>query len=408
MCFVSQPGSVGVVDDDRTAAQRRQHADLLRLTTNRDAETYMTVPETLRVGILGTGTIFQAYARGLSLFGHLPIVRVADVDQDRARAAAAEWNIPAYGTSEQLLTDPDVDIVVNITPPAAHADLTDAALRAGKHVYVEKPLAASIAGARENLRVAKETGKVLGGAPDTFLGAAGQTARSAVDRGLIGEPFAATSFVRSSRVQTWHPDPSFLFQDGGGPVLDWGPYHIAALANLLGPVVSVVGATSRAHDELTVTAPSRRVERIGVEVDTHATALLQFASGALVTTMYSFDVWNTTLPHIEVYGTEATLQVPNPNNFDEPVLIKRRTDDEWSELPSVIERTTPEPVHPFRALGVVDLAAHLSGDEHRASGALAYHVLEVLSALRDRSLSDGVTEISSTVDRPAPAHRTRA
>lgn len=364
-------------------------------------------PETLRVGILGTGTIFRAYARGLSLFSHLPIVRVADLDQDRARAAAEEWGIPAWGTSDELLADNAVDILVNITPPGAHAALTEAALRAGKHVYVEKPLARTTVEARENLAVAKETGKILGGAPDTFLGTAGQTARAAIDGGLIGCPFAAASFVRSSRAETWHPEPSFLFQAGGGPVLDYGPYHVAALVNLLGPVTQVVGATSRAQEELLVTAADRRVERIDVEVDTHASAILRFASGALATAMYSFDIWDTTLPHLEIYGTEGTLQVPDPNTFDDPVLIRRRGEDSWSELPSPIERTTPEPPHPFRALGVVDLAAHLAGEQHRVSGAFAYHVLDVLSALQDRTISDGVTPITSTVDRPAPTTPTR-
>jgi predicted dehydrogenase len=363
--------------------------------------------ETLRVGILGTGTIFRAYALGLSRLAHLPVVRVADLDGERARSAAEEWAIPHWGSTGELLADPDVDIVINLTPPQAHAGLTDAALRAGKHVYVEKPLAATTAEARENLAVAKETGKVLGGAPDTFLGAAGQTARAAVDSGLIGRPFAATSFVRSPRAETKHPDPGFLFASGGGPVLDWGPYHIAALVNLLGPVTHVVGATTRAQDELVVTAPGRRVDRVAVEVDTHATALLQFASGAVVTVMYSFDVWDTTLPHIEVYGTEGTLQIPNPNHFDEPVLIRRRTDHEWSELPPVIPRVTPEGARLFRGPGVADLAAHLAGDEHRASGEFAYHVLEVLEALAQRRIIDGATAITSTARRPAPVRGAR-
>lgn len=364
-------------------------------------------PAMLRVGVLGTGTIFRAYARGLSGFQHLPIVRVADLDLDRAAAAAADWGIPASGSTEDLLSDSTVDIIVNITPPAAHAALTDAALRAGKHVYVEKPLAATTAEAGENLAVAKETGKVLGGAPDTFLGTAGQTARAAVDHGLIGQPFAATSFVRSSRAQTWHPDPGFLFARGGGPVLDFGPYHIAALVNLLGPVTTVAGATSRLHNELEVTAANRRVDRVDVEVDTHATALLQFGSGVLATTVYSFDIWDTTLPHIEIYGSEGTLQLPDPNRFDNPVLIKRHGEAEWSELAPVIDRTTPDPPHPFRGLGVADLAAHVAGDEHRTSGAFAYHVLEVLAALEDRSLTDGATSITSSVERPAPASGAR-
>lgn len=358
--------------------------------------------ESLRVGILGTGTIFDAYAGGLSGYAHLPVTRVADLDGDRARAAAEKWRLPNWGNTDELLADPDVDIIVNLTPPQAHAALTDAALRAGKHVYVEKPLAATTVDARENLAVAKETGRVLGGAPDTFLGSAGQTARAAVDSGLIGRPFAATSFVRSPRAETKHPDPGFLFSGGGGPVLDWGPYHIAALVNLLGAVTHVVGATTRAQDELLVTAPNRRVDRVPVEVDTHATALLQFASGAVVTAMYSFDVWDTTLPHIEVYGTEGTLQVPNPNHFDEPVLIRRRTEDEWSALPPVIPQVTPEGVRLFRGPGVADLAAHLAGEEHRASGDFAYHVLEVLEALAERRIADGATAITSTVERPAP------
>ncbi|GAA2788577.1 Gfo/Idh/MocA family oxidoreductase [Saccharopolyspora taberi] len=359
-------------------------------------------PETLRVGILGAGSIFGAYARGLGMVDHLPIVRVADLDQERARAGARKWDIPAWGDADALLADPDVDIVVNITQPAFHAELTEAALRAGKHVYVEKPLAATTAKARENLAVAAETGRVLGCAPDTFLGSAAQTARAAVDSGLIGRPFAATSFVRSSRVETWHQDPSFLFRDGGGPVLDWGPYHLAALVNLLGPVSHVVGVTDRAAEQIVVTAPERRVDRIDVEVDTHASALLKFASGAVVTAMYSFDVWDTTLPHLEIYGTGGTLHLPDPNTFDGPVLVRRRGDEDWSEVPPVMPRVTPDPPTPFRALGVADLAAHLGGEPHRASGEFAYHVLEVLSALEDRDIADGVTEITSTTERPAP------
>jgi len=361
-------------------------------------ETTRRVP----VGVIGTGSIFNAYALGLSAIPQLPIVRVADLDGERARAAAEEWNIPAWGTTEELLADPEVQVVVNITPPRAHAALTDAALRAGKHVYVEKPLAATAEEARRNIETARETGKLLGGAPDTFLGPSGQTARAAVDAGLIGRPFAASSFVRSSRAETWHPDPTFLFTEGGGPVLDWGPYHIAALVNLLGPVSRVVGATTRAADELTVTAPERRVERVGVTVDTHATAILQFASGALATAMYSFDVWDTTLPHLEVYGTEGTLQVPNPNRFDDPVLVKRRGDEEWTELPAVMDPLTPAGARAIRGPGVLDLVRHLGGDLHRASADFAFHVLEVLERLERIAPEDGAVEITSTVKRPAP------
>ena len=359
-------------------------------------------PTTRGVGIVGTGVIFRAYARGLSQQPHLPVLRVADLDQDRARAAAAEWDVPRTGTAEDLFADPDVEIVVNITPPGAHAALTDAALRAGKHVYVEKPPAATVADAERNVATARETGLLLGGAPDTFLGTAGQTARAAIDAGLIGRPFGATSFVRSSRAETWHPEPSFLFRAGGGPVLDMGPYHVAALVNLLGPVARVVSASSRPEQQLLVTAADKRVDRVDVEIDTHSTSILQFASGALATAVYSFDVWDTELPQIEVYGTEGTLAVPDPNHYDQPVRIRRRGEQEWRELPPALARVTPDDSGPFRGPGVVDLAAALDGAPHRTSAEFALHVLHVLAAVQEGSLDDGVVDIASRPERPAP------
>ncbi|RCV47965.1 Gfo/Idh/MocA family protein [Marinitenerispora sediminis] len=364
----------------------------------------MTTSPSARIGIIGTGAVFPAYARGLAALPGLTVVRVADLDEERSRTAAAEWGIPAWGSAADLLADPGVDVVVNITTPAAHAALTDAALEAGKHVYVEKPLAVTTRDARRNIATAERTGRVLGGAPDTFLGSAAQTARAAVDAGLIGRPFAATSFVRSSRAQTWHPDPTFLFKPGGGPVLDWGPYHIAALVNLLGPITRVVGATANAELEIPVTAPDRRVERIDVEVATHATSILQFTSGVLATAVYSFDIWDTDLPHIEVYGTEGTLQIPDPNHFDAPVRLKRRTADEWTQLPPVLPLSRPDTGDAgiYRGLGVQDLVGHLAGDAHRASAGLALHVLDVLERLQDATLADGVADIMSSTQRPAP------
>ncbi|MFZ3555335.1 Gfo/Idh/MocA family protein [Streptomyces sp. BH055] len=358
----------------------------------------------VNVGILGTGSIFRAYAAGIATLPELTVTRVADVDLERARTAAAEFGIPAAGTTEELLADDDVEIVVNITPPAVHAPLNEAALRAGKHVYTEKPLAATTELARANLVTATETGRTLGGAPDTFLGTAGQTARAAIDDGLIGTPFAATSFVRSSRVQAWHPSPGFFFQAGGGPVLDWGPYHVAALVNLLGPVRDVMGANAMAERELAVTAPERTVESVPVEVPTHATSILRFDSGVLATVMYSFDVWDTELPHLEIYGTGGTLSLPDPNTFDRPVRIKRRGDTEWSELPAVTGAKAPA-TGPFRGLGVLDLARHLDGGPHRASGEFAFHVLAVLERMSLASPESGALTVLSSVKRPAPLDR---
>ncbi|MFB9378446.1 Gfo/Idh/MocA family protein [Kineococcus gynurae] len=363
------------------------------------------IPTRARIGVVGTGKIFPAYAEGLAWIGGLPIVRVADVVVDVARRQAETYGIPAYGTAEELYADPDVDVVVNITPPVVHAEVTRAALAAGKHVYSEKPLAATVAAARENLQQARDAGRLLGAAPDTFLGNSGQSARAAIDDGLIGTPFAATSFVRSSRVETWHPNPAFFYAPGGGPLLDWGPYHLSALVNLLGPVTEVVGATSIPTPRIPVTAPDRVVDAVDVTVPTHTTSLLRTASGALVTTVLSFDIWDTTLPHLEIYGTEGTLQLPDPNHHDLPVLIKQRGDEEWRELPPVLPATRDEGLRPFRGHGVLDLVQALEGAPHRTTGQFALHVLEVLEAMEAATFEKGVQTISETCERPAPVAR---
>jgi predicted dehydrogenase len=254
---------------------------------------------------------------------------------------------------------------------------------------------------------------VLAAAPDTFLGTAGQTARAAIDTGRIGTPFAATSFVRSSRVETWHPNPAFFFAPGGGPVLDWGPYHVTALVNLLGPVAEVAGATAIPTPRLAVTSPERTVEAVDVEVPTTATSILRMASGALVTTLYSFDVWDTTLPHMEIYGTEGTLLVPDPNHHDRAVLIRRRDDSPpgprppeappWHELEPVIPPTRDASERRFRGHGLSDLADALSGGPLRVSGRLALHVLDVLEAMEAATLGAGARRIADPAERPAPA-----
>ena len=356
-----------------------------------------------RIGVAGAGAVFDAYARGLAWYGDLPIVRVADIDVGRARAKAELHDIPAYGTPEELYADPDVDVVVNITPPVAHWAVTRDALAAGKHVDSAKPIAATVELARQNLEQARAAGRVLAGAPDTFLGTAGQTARAAIDRGWIGRPFAATSFVRSSKVETKHPDPGFFYQPGGGPTLDWGPYHVASLVNLLGPVAEVVGTSTIASPRIVVTAPDRVVDEVEVSVATTTASILRTVSGAIVSTLYSFDIWDTTLPHIEVYGTEGTLNIPNPNRHDLPVQIKRRDDAEWSELEPVLAATCDPQVRLFRGHGVNDLVESLRGAPLRVSGEFALHVLEVLEAIEQATFAGGVRTIKNLTGQPAPA-----
>ncbi|MFE5123886.1 Gfo/Idh/MocA family protein [Streptomyces sp. NPDC056669] len=357
-----------------------------------------------RIGILGAGNIFGRYVEGLRTFPELDVIRVADVDAARAERAAAEYAIPAWGGPDELLVDDAVEIVINITPSAFHAKTVIAALEAGKHVYVEKPLAATVEEAREVLDAAERSGKLLGSAPDTFLGSAVQTARHAIDTGLIGEPVGATAFVRSSRSETWHPDPRAFYGPGGGPVLDMGPYYLAALVNCLGPVRQVSAATRVGAKTRKVTSPERVVDEITVEVPTHASAVLTFASGAIGTTLMSFDVWDTELPRMEIYGTEGTLSLPNPNGFDGDVRVKRHHDDEWGVLTPVTALfgavNTPEQHR--RGLGVHDLAGALHGGPHRADARFAFHTLEVLTAFETAQRENRVVAIESSCERPQP------
>ena len=357
---------------------------------------------THRIGILGSGNVFGRYVTGMRRYPELDIVRVGDVDAGRAKAAAAEHEIPVWGDDAELYADDSIDIVVNLTPPVHHGRTVITALRAGRHVYVEKPLAATVVEAREVLATAAATGRVVGAAPDTFLGSAGQTARRAVDDGLVGEPIGAALFIGHSKAELWHPDPRFLFQAGGGPVLDMGPYYLAVLVNMLGPIRSVAAASRIGASPRTVTAPSRAVDSIEVTVPTHAAAVFTFASGVLGTAQMSFDVWDSELPHIEVYGTRGTLSLANPNQFDGDVRLRRHADQEWRVLPPVIEpfATPGTPGQRLRGLGVRDLAGAVEGGPHRTNAAFAFHVLEALSAVDESSRTGASVRLDSTCDRP--------
>lgn len=359
---------------------------------------------TARLGIIGCGNISRRYATGMARFRELQIVGCADLVQELADRLARDACIRAYSSIEELLADPSIDIVVNITPPGAHLEVTLAALGAGKHVYVEKPIALDLASAQQMRAAAAEAGRRIGSAPDTFLGSAGQTARAAIDAGLIGKPLGASASIAHSKAEAWHPNPTFLFKPGGGPLLDLGPYYITGLVNLLGPVVEISGFTRIGAPERIVTAPNRGVDRIGVEVPTHAVAVGRFASGALLSLQASFDVWDTEHPPIEVYGTRGMLSVPDPNTFDGDVRIRLHGND-WRVLDPVIPPTGPmeESVQLLRGLGVADLAAAVAGLPHRASAELAEHVLEVLEAIQLSSDSGTTVRLATTVERPAPA-----
>jgi predicted dehydrogenase len=286
--------------------------------------------------------------------------------------------------------------VVNLTIPRAHAEVNLAALKAGKHAYCEKPFAVSREEGKKVLRAARAKGLLVGGAPDTFLGGGIQTCRKLIDDGAIGEPVAATAFMACRGHESWHPDPEFYYDIGGGPMLDMGPYYLTALVNLLGPVKRVSGSARITFPERLITSEPKKGTKIKVMTPTHIAGTLDFASGAVGTVVMSFDVVAHRLPIIEIYGSEGTLLVPDPNGFGGPVRMRKMGDADWSE----VRMTHSDQVG--RSMGVADLAHALRlGRKPRAGGELCYHVLDVMMAFEDASRSGRHVEIASRCERPA-------
>jgi predicted dehydrogenase len=298
---------------------------------------------------------------------------------------------------EQLLAAEDVDLVLNLTIPAAHAEVALAAIAAGKAVYGEKPLAATTAEARRVLEAADAAGVVVGCAPDTVLGTGIQTARKAIEDGLIGAPVAATATMLTPGHERWHPNPDFYYAPGGGPLLDMGPYYVSALVTLLGPVVSVIGAASHTRPERVIGSGPRQGERIPVTTDTHVTGVLVHESGALSTLVMSFDAVRSTSANIEVHGPLGTLAVPDPNHFDGDTRLFRLGGTEWETLPVSAGYTDSG-----RGYGIADLALTPAGQDPRASGTLAYHVLDVMESLLDSAHTGKACAIESHTPRPTP------
>jgi len=306
-----------------------------------------------KIGIIGCGNISPVYFKAARRMHDLELVGCADMLFDRAEARAKEYDTQAF-TVEDMLAHHDVQIIVNLTIPKAHGEVGIRAVRAGKSVYNEKPLALSRAEAAEMLQIAAANGVRVGGAPDTFLGAGIQTCRKLIDDGVIGEPIAATAFMMGHGHESWHPDPDFYYQLGGGPMFDMGPYYLTALVNLIGPVRRVTGSTRITFPERTITSRPKYGEKITVRTPTHVSGVLDFANGAIGNIITSFDVWKHSLPHIEIYGTEGSMQVPDPNGFGGPVKIMRQGYKDFVE----VNLTHSYPDN-SRGLGVADMASAL-------------------------------------------------
>ena len=352
--------------------------------------------KTTKIGIIGCGNISDIYLQADNKFKILEIVACADLMPERAQAKAAKHNIPKACSPEELLADSDIEIVVNLTIPQAHAEVALAAVEAGKSVYNEKPLAINLKDGELLLQAAQAKNVRVGCAPDTFLGGGLQTCRKLIDEGQIGRPVAATAFMMSPGHEHWHPDPGFFYQIGGGPMFDMGPYYLTALVSMLGPVRRVTGSAQISYPERTITSQPKSGQKITVEVPTHVVGVLDFAGGAVGTIITSFDVWAAQLPRLEIYGTEGTLSVPDPNTFGGPVRLRRAGSDTWTEVPLTHNHTENS-----RGLGVADLAYAIQENRpHRANGEMAYHVLEIMHAIHTASQQGQHLELTSRCQRP--------
>jgi predicted dehydrogenase len=362
-----------------------------------------------QIGIIGCGNISEAFLRLASHFSGVRIVACADIVPEAARARAKAFGIRAL-TVDQILKDSEISALINLTVPAAHYEVTYSILSAGKHAYSEKPLALTAVDANRLVAEAASRDLKLGCAPDTFLGAAGQTARRLIDEGAIGQVLAGTGHVMNHGMENWHPNPSFFYKPGGGPVFDIGPYYIVGLVNLIGPVRSVAATAATPFPERIVTSVPRKGERIVVETPTTLNALLEFHSGAQVTLGASWDVWRHghTNP-IELYGTDGTMLLPDTNYFGGTVSYSNKGGDytamDTADQPFGAANWPPAQRlrANYRMLGVAELiAAAAERRDPRCSGRLAAHVVEVMESILTAARERRFVTLESKVARPEP------
>ena len=371
--------------------------------------------EKLGIGIIGCGNISEIYFSNIPRFDNISLVAAADIDLARAEAKAEKYGIKAM-TVDDLIEDPEIDIVLNLTIPQAHYEIDMKALRAGKHVYSEKPLAATVEQGREIIETAKAKGLCVGCAPDTFMGGRAQTMRKMLEDGWIGRPVAATAFFANQGCEMYHPAPMPWYQKGSGPVFDMAPYYLTFLVHMFGPAKRICSMTTKAYETRTITSQPLFGQTFEVEVPTHVTGTIEFKNGVIVTILISFDVCDTQLPRVEVYGTEGTMTMDDddpyggPNLYGGPLKLRRKPEADFTMGPAEGVSRTPWMEVPLcygyrqnsRALGLSDMARAIRcGGNFRANGEVAYHVLEMMNALNVSGETGQYYEMQSTCEQPA-------
>ena len=348
------------------------------------------------VGVIGAGNISKQYLDNLTVFPDLKVHVIADLFEEAAEARAAEYGIPEWGGVEKALNHPDVEIIVNLTIPAAHVEVATAAVNAGKHVWTEKPISLDRDSGLGLLKAADAAGIRLGCAPDTFLGAGLQTALRLIQRGDIGTPLTAMTTFQTPGPESWHPNPAFLFQSGAGPLFDMGPYYLTTLVQAFGSIRKVAAVGSKAKEVRVIGSGPKAGEEFTVEVPTHVSAMAQFESGASSHSVFSFESPRVRMGFVEITGTEATISLPDPNNFDGDIRLWRAGDEDWTTIPA----TGPAN---GRGMGVLDMARSLrAGVPHRATGQLAYHVLDSMVSISESIESGTFVDVESSAPASAP------
>jgi len=356
----------------------------------------------LGVGIIGCGNISAAYLRLAPQFKGYRILAVADINQAAAMDRAAEFGVRGHSVEELLASD-DIDLVINLTIPAAHFEVSERILNAGKHVYSEKPFVLSREEGQQLADIANAKGLRIGSAPDTFMGGAHQFARNLIDEGQIGKVTSGTAVVQSHGMEHWHPNPDFFFKPGAGPVLDIGPYYISNLVQLIGPVARVTAIAGSAQTTRTIANGPRLGEEIPVETPTTIHAILEFENGAIITLLCSWDVWTHDHSCMELYGTKGTMYLPDPNFFGGTVRVTEEKEEvalePWLHPFAVVNEDDQAN---YRGAGLSDMALAIGeGRTHRCSNEFALHVVDVMTSILSAAETRKVLEVRTTCERPA-------
>ncbi|MEW7009548.1 Gfo/Idh/MocA family protein [Lentilitoribacter sp. EG35] len=364
--------------------------------------------KTLGVGIIGCGNISAAYMQLVPMFKGIQVRACADINHSAAVARAEEFDIRAESIDDLLMAG-DIDIIVNLTIPAAHVEVSSAILNAGKHVYSEKPFVLSTEEGNVLKKLANEKGLRIGSAPDTFLGSTHQRARALIDSGAVGKITSGTAVVQSHGMEHWHPNPDFFFQPGAGPMLDLGPYYISNLIQLISPVKRVTAMTSSPSKTRTISCGPRDGEKVPVETPTTIHALLEFDNGAIINLITSWDVWAQSHSNMELYGEKGTLFVPDPNFFGGELRLTEESEEvilpHWEhpfEKENYVDKNSGNHQSNYRGAGLADMALAIQeGRPQRCSLEFAHHVVDVMASILKSGETGQTIELSTTCDRPA-------